>query len=372
MRRMTTGAQQLLNDRYRLIERVGSGGMAAVYRAQDTILGRTVAVKVLHPGLTGDETFLAKFRQEAQAVANLAHPNIVTVHDIGQDGDRHYIVMEFVEGFTLKQIIRNQPPNMPMSIERALDLAIQICAGLGYAHRAGLVHCDVKPQNVLVTRDERVKVTDFGIARAMSEATVSVKQELVWGTPQYFAPEQARGQKATPASDVYSVGIILFEMLTGGLPFLGENHTAIALKHIQEPPPLPSDINPNVPPQLEEIILKVLLKEPMLRYRTAGQFGRILSTYRNQGLEETGTLYLPNEQNTQYYNPRPEDELGEDTPTGMRPILLGEETPARGMTPVEPAQAAFDWVAVTLGLIAFFALVGLIPLWWAVYLAWTS
>ena len=218
--------KQLLNGRYQLLEQVGSGGMAAVYRAQDTVLGRVVALKLLHPSYTGDPEFLTKFSQEAQAVANLSHPNIVTVHDIGRDGERYYIVMEYVEGKTLKQLIREA--GRPIPIQRALDLTIQVCNGLGYAHRANLVHCDVKPQNILVSRDDRIKVTDFGIARAMTEATSSPK-DTVWGTPQYFSPEQAQGLPATPASDVYSLGIILFEMLTGVLPFSAENHTALAL-----------------------------------------------------------------------------------------------------------------------------------------------
>ena len=199
-----------LNGRYRLLERIGSGGMAAVYRAQDLKLGRIVAIKMLHESLTSDEGFLMRFQREAHAAANLTHPNIVTVHDIGQEEHRHYIVMEYVDGFTLKQIIRDaNEDGRFLPVSRVLDLAIQICNGIGYAHRANLVHCDMKPQNVLVTRDDRVKVADFGIARAITEASQHLADSQVWGTPQYFSPEQAACEAPSPASDVYGIGVVL-------------------------------------------------------------------------------------------------------------------------------------------------------------------
>ena len=187
----------ILNKRYRLLERVGAGGMALVYKARDLALGRIVAIKVLQESLASDEEFLGRFRAEAHRAANLAHPNIVTIHDIGQDGRLHYIVMEYVEGRTLKQLVRTylRQTGRPLPIDQALELAIQICAGIGYAHRADLVHCDVKPQNILVSRDHRVKVADFGIARAISQSQVSQQlRDEVWGTPQYFSPEQAAGE----------------------------------------------------------------------------------------------------------------------------------------------------------------------------------
>ncbi|MEP7286311.1 MAG: protein kinase [Chloroflexota bacterium] len=276
--------ETLLNGRYRLISQQGSGGMAVIYKAQDLQLGRTVAVKILRPSLTGDPSFLTRFRQEARNVANLAHPNIVTLHDVGQDGNTYYMVMEYVEGKDLKKLIRE---SAPFSVDRALHIGIQICAGIGYAHRAGLVHADVKPQNVLVTPDDTVKVTDFGIAQALSVTQPEEKQSVVWGSPHYFAPEQASGETPTPASDVYAIGIVLFEMLTGKLPYNGNDQQELALAHIRDEVPHVMQLNPNVPVHLDRIIYKVMSKEPANRYRTADQLGRILITYQKQGEDVT-------------------------------------------------------------------------------------
>ncbi len=366
--------QIVLNGRYRLLERIGSGGMSVVYKAQDLSLGRIVAVKMLHESLTGDADFLRRFRQEAHAAANLAHPNIVTVHDIGQDGSRYYMVMEYVDGRTLKQIVReSNAQGRFLPVDRVLDLTIQICNGIGYAHRANLVHCDVKPQNVLVTRDDRVKVADFGIARAISEASQAYQNSQVWGTPQYFSPEQATGHPATPASDVYSIGVIMFELLTGQLPFQAETQTALALMHLHEPPPPVSEINPVVPQQLELIVAKILSKESAGRYRTAGQLGRILTSYRRRSQEETGPVFPPlphvstsvEEQQTQIYQ-RPF--LETEPVTGSTPA----QTVPTAVTQAQELPSGTDWVAVALGVTAVAALLGLIPLWYFVYLAYAS
>lgn len=389
---MQTG-NVVLNGRYELIERIGSGGMSIVYKATDRSLGRLVAIKMLHESLTGDPDFLRRFRQEAYAAANLAHPNIVTVHDIGQDGHRHFIVMEYVDGRTLKDIIRElKREGEQMSVERVLDLTIQICAGIGYAHRANLVHCDVKPQNVLVTRDDRVKVADFGIARAISEASQQYQASQVWGTPQYFAPEQAAGHPATPASDVYAIGIMMFEMLAGRLPFTAESQTALALKHLQETPPPVTQFNPAVPTQLELIIDKILSKEPAGRYRTGDQLGRILSTYRRNSQAETGPfapivrpsndsfteMSLPgvpvSEQRTQIFPP------DTDTATSTRrpqrktaaPTAAISESETKYVPAPDEDTASPDWMAIGLGILAVLALLGLIPLWYVVYLTYAG
>lgn len=372
----------VLNGRYELLERVGSGGMSVVYKAKDRALGRIVAIKMMHESFTSDEAFLKRFQQEAHAAANLAHPNIVTVHDIGQDGFKHYIVMEFVEGQTLKQIIRSYD-GAPLPISRALDLIIQVCNGIGYAHRANLVHCDVKPQNVIVTLDERVKVADFGIARAIS-TTTQQQVSQIWGTPQYFSPEQAAGDAPSPASDVYAIGIILFEMLTGRLPFAAESHTAMALKHLHTPPPLVSEFNPGIPAQLAQIINKLLAKEPAGRYRTAGQLGRILTTYRQRSQEETGPIQplsattqqapaLPvAEQKTEVFQrpPRDEDEMVTRPP--MRPLPQPAEPVTVSLKPTPEPTAEMDWTAVSLGIFALVSLLGLIPLWYLVFRAWVG
>ncbi|MCA9999261.1 MAG: serine/threonine protein kinase, partial [Anaerolineales bacterium] len=351
--------EQILNGRYRLIKRIGSGGMSIVYQAQDMSLGRLVAIKMLHESLTGDEGFLRRFQREAHAAANLSHPNIVTVHDIGQDGYKHYIVMEYVDGRTLKQIIRDyKSQGQTMPISRALQLVVQICSGIGYAHRSNLVHCDVKPQNILVTRDDRVKVADFGIAQALSEATHHDQPSRVWGTPQYFSPEQAQGHPTSPASDVYAIGIVLFEMLTGELPFQADSHTALALKHIQDHPPLASELNPAVPPQLDQIINKVLSKEPAGRYRTAGQLGRILSAYRERSLADTSAVSLPpaetavpvSELPTQIFA-RPEPD--HDTPARpMQPVRQTTSQPRdereTAVSVPAPGGGQPDWIAIGL------------------------
>jgi len=379
-----TAEPVVLNGRYRLIDRIGSGGMSVVYRAQDLSLGRIVAIKVLNENLTDDEGFLRRFQREAHAAANLSHPNIVTVHDIGQDGDRHYIVMEYIDGRTVKQLVRLQnQQGQPLPVSRVLDLAIQICAGIGYAHRANLVHCDVKSQNILVTRDDRVKVADFGIARALSEATQHTSDSQIWGTPHYFSPEQAAGQPASPASDVYAIGVVMFELLTGRLPFVAETHTALALKHMHEPPPRASDLNPLVPPQLDQIVRKVMSKEPAARYRTADQLGRILSAYRESSLQITGPaapvsileLAPPTyEQPTALYG----RSAGQDEALG--PAIALHNGPWPEMDSISNAQTALypaagkrperDWVAIVLGILAVVAMLGLIPLWYFVYLAY--
>lgn len=364
-----------LNGRYQLLERIGSGGMATVYKGQDNALGRLVAVKMLHESLTGDAGFLKRFQREAHAAANLTHPNIVTVHDIGQDGHRHYIVMEYVDGQTLKQVIRGHYQNgRVMPIKYALDLAVQICAGIGYAHRANLIHCDVKPQNILVTRDDRVKVTDFGIARAISEAS-RMQDSNVWGTPQYFAPEQAAGNPASPASDVYSIGIVLFEMLAGSRPFEADTPTAVALKHLQEQPPRITEYNPAVPHSLEQIIAKVLAKEPSGRYRTAGQLGRILGAFREQSLtvpRQTPPPQPITEQKTQVYQRQPK-RPSSIPKTRSRETAVARPTSNAAQTVHIPAPTLpTDWLAISLGVIAVGALLGLIPLWFFVYQAWAG
>ncbi len=274
----------LLNRRYRLLEHISTGGMAVVFKAQDLSLGRNVAVKILRKDLTHDHEFLTRFQQEARSAANLMHPNIVTVHDFGADGMRYYIVMEYIDGSELKTQIRQKAP---YQLNEAIDHMIQICSGVGYAHRAGIVHCDLKPQNVLITSEGRMKVTDFGIARALSTIKPGEKHDVVWGSPQYFSPEQAAGEAPSAASDVYSLGVIFFELLTGRLPFQAQNPQDLAVMHLRDKPPSVRSINPNVPEAVERIVTKLLSKESGQRYRSADQLGHILRAYRKHGNEAT-------------------------------------------------------------------------------------
>jgi len=342
-------ADYILNNRYRLLAQVASGGMAVVYKAHDLTLNRVVAVKILRENFADDSGFRARFQSEAQAAANLAHPNIVTVYDYGQDGNRAYIVMEFVEGRDLKSVIRAESP-LPM--DRAIDLMAQACAALGYAHRAGLVHCDVKPQNLIVTPDGRLKVTDFGIARAISQS-MPQNVDTVWGTPHYFSPEQAAGEAPTPASDVYSLGVVMYEMLSGRLPFDADNHTDLAMQHLQDEPPPLTAINPAVPIQIEQIINRVMAKDPAARYRTADQFGRALMDYRRLADQMTGL------QNAVPIN------------VGSNSTTVG--TAARPIAPVAAATpAGTDWLGWILGALAAIAVIGLIPLLFLVMRAYSA
>lgn len=329
---------QLLNDRYQLLEQLGKGGMAVVYRARDLMLERLVAVKVLREDYSSDPAFQERFRQEAKAAANLSHPNIVTVHDFGLDQGQLFIIMEYVPGTDLKTVIQKRGRFTP---EEALPLLIQACAGIGYAHRAGLVHCDVKPQNILVMPDQRLKVTDFGIARALATIQPEEQSEVVWGSPQYFAPEQASGSAPSPASDVYSLGVIMYEMLTGSLPFQGVKAAELARLHLEVEPPRLTEMVPELPPVLEQIQSKVLSKEPSQRYRTADQLGRVLLNFGNT--RSSPALALTPEL---------------PTTTAAFPTAKADPAPA----------PEIDWVAVGLGLVALVATLGLIPFWiWAYF-----
>ncbi len=363
---MTEG--KLLNDRYQLIESLGKGGMATVYRARDKMLERDVAIKLLRDDYSEDEKFRAKFRQEARAAANLSHPNIVTVHDFGFDVGKLFIVMEFVDGPDLKTLIRRSGR---VPIKDAIFLMVQACAGIGYAHRAGLVHCDVKPHNFLVTPDRRLKVTDFGIARALSSIKHDEYSDVVWGSPQYFAPEQATGGAPSPASDVYSLGIILYELLTGTLPFIAPTPEELARLHLTKTPVLLREYIPDVPPALEQIVAKVLSKEPARRYRTADQFGRVLENF---GTREPVLISEPISvpvQSPPVHIPdfEPEPEL--DTAYQHLPVKEADPpTFAYDEQPPYEAPINIDWGSVALGLLALILAGGLIPFWMWVYMAY--
>jgi len=370
IREMTTETP-LLNQRYRLEQPLGKGGMAVVYRAQDLTLERTVAVKVLRSDFTGDEAFRVRFHEEAKAAANLTHPNIVTVHDFGLDEGTNslFIVMEYVPGTDLKALIEKK---VRFTLEETLPLMIQACAAIGYAHRAGLVHCDVKPHNMIVMPDQRLKVTDFGIARALASIPQDEKSEVVWGSPQYFSSEQAAGGAPSPASDVYSLGVILYEMLTGRLPFTSMDARQLVQMHRYMAPRPPRQYNPAIPAEMDQLVLKLLSKEPSARYRTADQLGRVLMTFNRPRPVITSQPAQPPTTPVSVTIREP------STPaTPSRPVQLSQPAAAPVYTPhFQPSQQSayeedssldIDWITWGLGLLALLTVGGLIPFWVWVY-----
>jgi serine/threonine-protein kinase len=274
---MTQQDAQVFNDRYELVNHVARGGMAQVYLAKDLLLDRPVALKVLFPELSVDQAFVRRFRREAQAAANLTHPNIVSIYDWGEGARTYFIVMEYVDGRTLAQLIAQGP----LEPTRAASIAADVAGALAFAHRHGVIHRDVKPGNVLIDNSGQVKVTDFGIARAVGGGAQEglTQTGAVMGTATYFSPEQAQGQPVDARSDIYSLGVVLYEMVTGRIPFAGDNPVAIAYKHVREDPVAPTLVNQAVPPPLEAIILQAMAKDPQLRYQTAEELQADLVRY---------------------------------------------------------------------------------------------
>ena len=260
--------QKIIGNRYQILESIGTGGMAEVYKAFDTFLNREVAVKILRAQYTDDEGFVSRFRQEAQSAARLIHPNIVNVYDVGRDDDSYYIIMEYVKGRTLKEFISEVGALDPMT---AVIIAHGIASALKHAHSRGIIHCDIKPHNILLDENNNPKVADFGIARAITTATMTYTASVV-GSVHYLSPEQVRGEKVSAQSDLYSLGILLFEMLTGCLPYTAETPVAVALMHVRERMPLVREINSEVPLVLEKIVAKALAKDKEERYSTADEF----------------------------------------------------------------------------------------------------
>lgn len=255
----------VLDNRYRIIDKIGVGGMADVYRGEDTLLGRPVAIKILHANFANDDEFVSRFKREAQAAGKLNHPNIVNMYDVGFDQDLHYIIMEYVDGKTLKEYITEKGR---LSIDEAVKFTIAIGEGLEHAHAMGIVHCDIKPHNVIITRTGRVKVTDFGIARAMNSTNTVMYTNSIMGSAHYLSPEQASGKTIDGSTDIYSLGVVLYEMLSGKVPFEGETPIAVALKHVREKVIPPTRYNPSIPPLLESVVLKALSKDPKDRFES--------------------------------------------------------------------------------------------------------
>jgi serine/threonine-protein kinase len=286
----------LIDGRYELEELVGSGGMSSVYRARDTLLERNVALKIMHQHHLDDEDYVARFQREARTVAQLSHPNIVTVIDRGEDDGRPFIVFEYVDGTTLDKLVEREGV---LPVDEALRIAVGAARGLAFAHRQGHVHRDVKPQNIMLNGSGLPKVTDFGIARALDVHKGVTQTGTVLGTSNYIAPEQASGDRATAQSDVYSLGVVLFELLTGRRPFSGDNFVAVAMKHINEPAPSVNDFRRDVPPHVAAAVARALEKDPRDRFDSmdafAAELEACLHEVRGSNTDSTATVITPPE-----------------------------------------------------------------------------
>ena len=277
-----------INDRYQIIKTIGEGGMANVYLAVDTILNRNVAVKVLRGDLADDEKFVRRFQREALSASKLAHPNIVEMYDVGEDNGNYYIVMEYIDGKTLKNLIKKRGA---LTLPEVIDIMTQLTSGLMCAHDSYIIHRDIKPQNILILEDGRVKITDFGIAMALNSNELT-QTNSVMGSVHYLPPEQANGSGSTIKSDVYSLGILMYELLTGKLPFKGDNAVEIAIKQMKEPIPSICKQNPDIPQSIENIVLKACAKNPKNRYESIKEmYDDIKNALTEDGLKQTRLVY---------------------------------------------------------------------------------
>lgn len=285
--------EQILGNRYEIIEQIGGGGMAVVYLAKDLFLDRLVAVKLLKDEFVDDQDFVRRFHKEAKAVASLSHQNIVNIYDFGESSHSSYLVMEYIEGKTLKQIINEQGP---LSSEQVIDIGLQICEGIAQAHARQIIHKDIKPHNILIDKNGVVKVTDFGIAQAVNNMTITHNKGIL-GSAHYFSPEQAKGEVVDFRSDLYSLGVVLYEMATGQVPFTGENPVTVALKHIQNQPRPISELGVDIPPRLEWVIMKALEKNPLDRFASATEMAEeladILHSPQGSKSKEYGKMRKP-------------------------------------------------------------------------------
>jgi eukaryotic-like serine/threonine-protein kinase len=331
---------QVLLDRYEVGPLLGAGGMAEVYEGRDRLLARQVAIKVLQSQYVRDQSFLLRFKREAQAAASLSHPNVVAVYDTGSEDGTHFIVMEFVDGRTLKDVVRQEGPLYP---DRAAEICADVSAALVAAHARGLIHRDIKPGNIMLTPDGKVKVMDFGIARATTSETITQTAAVI-GTAQYISPEQAQGQTVDYRSDLYSLGCCLFEMLTGTVPFTGATPVAIAYRHVREDPTPPRMLNPDVPPPLEAICLKAMAKLPDNRYQTAAELRADLERYRN-GEPVLATPLLDSAATTQAIPGR----AGAADQTAMLGgTVAGGPTAYDYAPPEEQRRTSWGWVVLSL------------------------
>lgn len=313
-----TSAFPIINQRYQISGTIATGGMAVIYKAQDLMLERPVVLKVLKKELSVEQAFQNRFRQEARSSAKLVHPNIVTTFDFGFDKDRLFIVFEFVDGVELKEIITSK---WHISVEDAIHYLMQACRGLSYAHQQGLIHCDIKPQNMLVTNDHVLKITDFGISRALDTVTRDEHNDIVWGSPYYISPEQSTGQAPSPQSDLYSIGIVAYELFTRQLPFTADEPVDLIRMHRTELPKNPIEINPKIPDHINRIIMKCLEKEPVNRFHSASELEEALMAFSKN---QDNRVSLTVEPTKREMNEKREDNFlkGEKKEINLSTILL--------------------------------------------------
>jgi serine/threonine-protein kinase len=331
-----TSAFPIINERYQIQNTISAGGMAVIYRAKDLVLDRDIALKILKLELSRQPNFREQFSTEAKATAGLAHPNIITTFDFGFYGERLYIAMELIDGFLLKDIITDEN----VSLHQRFDYIIQACSGLSYAHSQRIVHCDIKPQNMLISRDGILKLTDFGISRALDVISRQDQSNEIWGSPQYIAPELTQGLPPSPAADVYSMGVVMYEVLTGELPFIGEDVLSLVEKHLQNAPTPPNQINPRISAQLNAIILKAMEKDPTQRFSSGKEMLKALKP-----LEHVTNWDIPIKNKIEQLHEK---------------IVMTPD-------PDEIIEKPFNWTTVLLGFLALIMVGGLIPFWLFVY-----
>jgi len=349
-------AENLLSGRYDLLAEIGRGERTVTHKAQDISLNRTVVVKILRERYAVEHEFVDRFQRAAQAIAGLSHPNIVAVYDIGSDKGLHYLVTEYVEGQSLESLLASKAP---LDVEQSLDTAICVCAALGTVHQAGFVHGQLSPRNILLTEDQQVKVSEFGIVDTPPPIPPG-DESPSRDTALYLSPEQAMGRRAVPASDVYTLGVILYEMLTGRPPFEGESFSVIAEKHIREEPKPLHVANPRVARSLSVLAHRALAKSSTGRYRTATALEEALMSYRRRSEEmEVAERISVEERRRALERLRAEEEM-----RAQQHRVAEERVPS----PVMAQGPGLDWVAIILGMIAFVAVLGLIPLWLMVFL----
>lgn len=356
----------ILGNRYELLKEIGSGGMANVYLARCRVLNRNVAVKVLKPEFANDKEFLSRFNKEAQAAGAINSANIVNVHDVGHDGDTHYIVMEYVEGCTLKEYIDK---NGKLSWQQTVEYAIQICSALDKAHKNGIIHRDIKPQNIILTNDGVLKVTDFGIARASTNETVNMSESTM-GSVHYFSPEQAKGAYTDEKSDLYSLGIVMYELVTGQLPFNGDTPISIAIQHMQKQPVSPKEYNIAVPLAVEAIILKAMAKEKSNRYGSAEEMlADLYACRKNPDEIPEEPVFETADTNTIKYTPigeldieipKEEEEIPTVVTSGHREVNKGKKKkPAKKPEQGSAKKAVLLAILTAFGVLAIVAVLGL-------------